>query len=172
MADTNGTAPDWDVFPKMAPYFDKHLLFPLLNNLNDSPEKDKAIFTLLKDSAMVDFLGELDAKIKGADAPTPEYTQKRQAAIDKRESLAQQSEKMLNLLDDEEVINNLRGDKEANFNYLKTTYEVTPEDVAVLYDYGRYLYESGVYDEASNVLQRFRLLVGHLSELLLEAHRI
>lgn len=159
MAETNGTTPDWDVLPKMAPYFDRHLLFPLLNNMEDSPDKDKAIFSLLKDSAMVDYVGDTEARIKGLDAPPPEYAQRRQATLEKRDRLEQQSNKVLDLLDNEEVVNNLRADKEANLKFLETDYAVKPEDIAAVYDYGRFMYESGDYGQASHALQRFRILV-------------
>jgi translation initiation factor 3 subunit E len=161
MAQENGVddPTQWDLLPKMAPYFDRHLLFPLLNDRDPTPDVQKAIFELLKGTNMVDYVGNLDAEIKGLDAPPKEWEAKRQEVMQRKQNLEESTNKIQDILDNPEIVNNLRSDKVANLNYLKENFDVTTESVNALYEYGRFLFEMGDYGNAAQMLQRFRVLV-------------
>jgi translation initiation factor 3 subunit E len=162
MAQENGTddATQWDLLPKMAPYFDRHLLFPLLNDRDDTTDKRKAIFELLKGTNMVDYVGKLDAELNGLDAPPKEWETRRQVVMQRKEALEENTTKIQDVLDNPEIVNNLRSDKVANLNYLKDNHDVTVESVNALYEYGRFMFDMGDYESAAGMLQRFRVLVG------------
>ena len=66
--------------------------------------------------------------------------------------------KLTELLDDQDVLSNLRSDKTANLNYLRETHGVQPEEVSALYTFGQFLYSLGDYGEASDRLFQFRIL--------------
>lgn len=159
----NGTSSlsEWDLFPKMAPYYDRHLLFPLLNDREDSDDVRQAKYELFKDTNMIDFVAGLDQDIKGLDAPAPEWAAKREELIAKEKALSEVAQPVSDAFDNEEVLNNLRSDKEANMEFLKD-FGVTAESVAGLYDLAYFLYNRGSYSEAASMLTQFRTLVSIL----------
>lgn len=164
MAQENGVedTSTGDLLPKMAPFFDRHLLFPLLNDRGDTQDVQQAIFELLKGTNMVDYVGNLEADIKGLDAPPKEWESRRQEVMQKKTSLEEATAKIQDVFDNPEIISNLRSDKVANLNYLKENHGVTIEEVNALYEYGRFLFEMGDYGNAAAMLQRFRVLVSRI----------
>ena len=167
MADTNGangaTTEDivekYDVLPKMIQYLDRHLIFPLLEDRDDTIENKQLKAELLKGTNMFDYLGKLDAEIKGQSQPAKEFAAKREDVIKKRDTLEEQTEKLRGLLEDEAVVSNFRSDKVANLKYLETEHGVQPEMVNALYDFGNFQYSCGEYQQAADVLYQFRVLV-------------
>lgn len=161
MADgVNGTpdAEQYDYLPKMLPYLDRHLIFPLLNDMDESSEVTKMKFELLKETNMTDYVADLDAQIRGVSDRSREYETKRERVLLKRARLEEETEKLRSLLEDQDVVNNLRSDKVANLNYLKESHGVTMEMVNALYDYGQFQYSCGVYQDAALLLYQFRVL--------------
>lgn len=140
------------------------MVFPILMHMADSEdesiESKKMKFALLKNTNMADFVGNLYAEIHGLDEPPAEYTKKREEVLAQREKYEEATSALMDLLDDEAVVGNLRSDKTANLNYLKENHGVTPEMVQALFDYGQFKYNCGLYDEAPDMLYRFRVLVG------------
>lgn len=181
MADgtTNGAngasdAHQYDLLPKMIPYFDRHLLYPLLNDLEDSPEVTRMKFELLKPTNMTDFVGDLDAELNGLPERPQEYVRKREEILKRREQFEEETSKIRGLLEDADVVSNLRSDKVANLNYLKEQHGVTIEMVNALYDFGQFQYNCGDYASAAELLYQFRVLVSlpntdyfHLRHLML-----
>lgn len=161
MADgVNGTpeAEQYDYLPKMIPYLDRHLIFPLLNDMDESDEAVQLKFLLLKETNMTDYVADLDASIRGLSERPKEYEDKREKVLQKRAQLEEETEKLRSLLGDQDVVNNLRSDKVANLNYLKESHGVTIEMVNALYDYGMFQYSCGVYQDAAIILYQFRVL--------------
>ncbi|KAF2155203.1 eukaryotic translation initiation factor 3 subunit E [Myriangium duriaei CBS 260.36] len=169
MADQNGTASDavkdHSILPNLIPHLDRHLVFPLLQFLEDQSEDDepqpelvKLKFELLRQTNMTDFVGDLDAQIRGLDERPAEYTKQREEVLKKRETYQEECSKIQDLLSDESVVNNFRSDKVANLNYLKENHGVTPEMVDALYNFGQFQYSCGDYNSASELLYQFRIL--------------
>lgn len=157
-------AKEHSILPKLIPHLDRHLVFPLLQfleQLDDESVGDitKLKFELLKQTNMTDFVGDLYAQINGLDERPQDYVQKRDEVLSKREQYQEECSKIQDLLADAEVINNLRSDKVANLNYLKETHGVTNEMVDALYHYGQFQYSCGDYNSASELLYQFRILV-------------
>ncbi|KAF2144612.1 uncharacterized protein K452DRAFT_245605 [Aplosporella prunicola CBS 121167] len=164
MADATGdVAAEYDLLPTMIPNLDRHLVFPLIQFVagpeEEQSEQDKKLkYELLKPTNMTDYVGSLHADINGLADPAPEFADKREEVLKKREQFEEDTSKILSLLDDESVVNNLRSDKVANLNYLKDNHGVTNEMVDALYDFGQFQYSCGDYDRASELLYRFRVL--------------
>ncbi|GAM83243.1 hypothetical protein ANO11243_012290 [Dothideomycetidae sp. 11243] len=169
MAEQNGAASDaakdHSILPKLIPHLDRHLVFPLLQFLEDQQEEDepqpdltKLKFELLRQTNMTDFVGDLDAQIQGLDERPAKYTEQREEVLKKRESFQEECSKIQDLLSDESVVNNFRSDKVANLNYLKENHGVTPEMVNALYEFGQFQYSCGDYNSASELLYQFRIL--------------
>jgi hypothetical protein len=170
MAATPDAAKQQSILPTLIPHLDRHLVFPLLQFLEDQEDVDepslehtKLKFELLKHTNMTDFVGDLFAKINNLDEIPEEYAQKREDVLKKREQLQNECSNIQDLLADTEVINNLRSDKVQNLIYLKENHGVTSEMVDALYEFGQFQYSCGDYNSASELLYQFRILVRRAS---------
>ena len=74
--------------------------------------------------------------------------------------------KISGLLDDENVVTNLRSDKQQNLAYLKESHGVDMDMVNQLLEFGQFQYSCGVYPHAAELLYRFRVLVRLLNARL------
>ncbi|KPI35284.1 Eukaryotic translation initiation factor 3 subunit E [Cyphellophora attinorum] len=145
---------------------DRHLIFPLLDHYsrddNISPERRNdlqlAIFQLLKNTNMVDYVTELYDGLEGSKPSAPNFEQKRTEVLSKLSRYEKDTDTLSNLLSDEAVTSQLRSDKVANLKYLEEQHQVTPQMIEDLYSFGRFRYEMGTYGEAADLLYRFRVL--------------
>lgn len=159
-------AKEHSILRNLIPHLDRHLVFPLIQFLEEqgpedeepAPELTQLKFELLKQTNMTDFVGDLYAKINGSDERPQEYVRKREEVLKKRDQLQEECGQIQDLLADPEVINNLRSDKNANLNYLKENHNVTIDMVNALYDFGQFQYSCGDYNSAAELLYQFRIL--------------
>jgi translation initiation factor 3 subunit E len=161
---SGSVAEQYSLLPKLMPNLDRHLLFPLLNfsadeDAEQTPEQKKLLLALLSPTNMTDFVGQLYQDVHGLDEMPAEFTQKREQVLTKRDELEAATAKISELLDDENVVTNLRSDKAQNLQYLKESHGVTLDDVNRLYEFGQFQYSCGVYPHAAELLYRFRVLV-------------
>jgi translation initiation factor 3 subunit E len=162
---TNGEAAfnqsQYDLLPKMIPFLDRHLIYPLVADVDPSAELTKFKFELLKTTNMTDFVGDLDTEIQGLSEVPKEYSRKREEVLAKRAQFEEDTAKIRAVLEDADIVSNLRSDKLANLNYLKE-HGVTEPMVNTLYDYGQFQYDCGAYGSAAELLYQFRVLVSIL----------
>lgn len=160
-------AKQYDILPKLLPNLDRQLVFQLLDFLESeegpSEEITRAKFESLKNTNMVDFVGELDAQLKNLDKRPPEYDRKKEEVLQRRALFEEETSKLTGLLEDSDVTSNLRSDKENNMKYLKEQHGVRIEEVNMLYDYGLFQYQCGDYAHAADLLYMFRILVSNLA---------
>ncbi|CAG8466237.1 10233_t:CDS:2 [Ambispora leptoticha] len=154
---------EYDLIPRMIPYLDRHLVFPLLEFLslnNIYPEEDllRAKFELLKETNMVDFISGLYKDINKTDEIPQEFTIKRQEVLQTLENLQTESQKVLDIIENPEVIAALRQDKLQNLHFLKEKYGLTEEMVNTLYQSGQFQYNCGNYGGAADMLYHYRVL--------------
>lgn len=154
--------PEYDLLPRLIPYLDRHLVFPLLEFSAGTDEEDteitRAKYELLKHTNMTDYVANLWKEINNSDTIPDEFVKKREKVLAKLEHYQVQSEKITELLQDEEVVGNLRSDKAANLRFLEEQHGVTNDMVNSLYDYGRFQYSCGSYGNAAELLYQFRVL--------------
>ncbi|KAJ5541311.1 Eukaryotic translation initiation factor 3 subunit E [Penicillium frequentans] len=155
-------APETDLLPRLIPYLDRHLVFPLLEFSAGNDEEDseviRAKYELLKHTNMTDYVANLWKEINNSDSIPEEFVKKREEVLAKLQHYESQVEKITELLQDEEVVGNLRSDKAANLRFLEEQHGVTTEMVDGLYDYGRFQYSCGSYGNAAELLYQFRVL--------------
>ncbi|KAJ5601615.1 hypothetical protein N7510_011149 [Penicillium lagena] len=155
-------ANQYDLLPRLIPYLDRHLVFPLLEFSADTDEEDKELtrakYELLKHTNMTDYVANLWQEINDSDSIPDEFVKKREEVLAKLQHYQEQSEKITELLQDEDVVGNLRSDKAANLRFLEEQHGVTNEMVNSLYDYGRFQYSCGSYGNAAELLYQFRVL--------------
>jgi hypothetical protein len=161
---SGSVAEQYSLLPRLMPNLDRHLLFPLLNFSSDddadqTPEQKQLLLALLSPTNMTDFVGQLHQDVHGLDDVPAEFAQKREQVLSKRDELEAATAKISELLDDENVVTNLRSDKAQNLQYLQDSHGVTLDDVNRLYEFGQFQYSCGVYPHAAELLYRFRVLV-------------
>ena len=83
-------ADQYDYLPKMIPYLDRHLVYPLLNDMDPSPEITRMKFELLKETNMTDYVADLDAELRGKSDRPKEYEEKREKVLQKRAELEEE----------------------------------------------------------------------------------
>jgi translation initiation factor 3 subunit E len=147
-----------DLLPKMIPFLDRHLIFPLVADRERTPEVVKFLYSLLKPTYMTDYVGRLHKEMENLEDTPAQYDDLRDDVLKKKEEIEEKTAKIREVLANEEIIGNLRSDKISNMNYLKE-YGVTEETVADLWDYGQFHYNCGNYQDAAQALQGFRVLV-------------
>ncbi|KAH7138168.1 eukaryotic translation initiation factor-like protein 3 subunit E [Dendryphion nanum] len=162
-ASEGGIAEKYSLLPKFLPHLDRQLIYPLLNfpddeNVEKPLSQKKLLLELLQPTNMTDFVGELHREVHGLDEVPDEYRKKRDQVFKKRDELEQETAKISALLDDENVVTNLRSDKVQNLQYLKESHGVTVEMVNQLYEFGQFKYSYGDYGHAAELLYRFRVL--------------
>jgi len=158
-------AKQYNLLPHMIPHLDRHLVFPLLNFIEEeTPEEEDTSeitqmkYNLLKQTNMSDFVGDLYAQINNQSERPAEFAQKREEVLEKRSKFEEETEKIQGLLADAEVVGNLRSDKESNMRYLKDNHGVTGPMVEQLYDFGQFQYSCGDYHSAAELLYQYRIL--------------
>lgn len=149
----------YDLLPKMIPYLDRHLVYPLVNDRPDTDENRKLRFELLKTTNMFDFLADLDMDIRNTNTKSPEYAKKREETLAKGEQFQEDTQVLRELLTNEAVVANFRSNKDDNLEYLEKDHQVTAEMVDKLYEYGQWRYSCGNYPDAAELLYQFRVLV-------------
>ncbi|KAI7003278.1 Eukaryotic translation initiation factor 3 subunit [Hortaea werneckii] len=149
----------------MIPQLDRHLVFPLLNFLEEETPEDEPTteitqlkYSLLKSTNMQDFVGDLYAQLHNLSERPSEYADKREQVLSKREKYEEETGKLQDLLADTEVVGNLRSDKEGNMAYLQSNHGVTRQMVEQLYEFGQFQYSCGDYNSASELLYQYRIL--------------
>ena len=89
MADNKADiAKEHSLLPKLIPHLDRHLVFPLLNFLEEETPEDQSIdditqakYALLKETNMSDFVGDLYATINNLPERPAEYSSSRAATV-------------------------------------------------------------------------------------------
>lgn len=156
-------AEQYDLLPKLIPHLDRHLIFPLLEFLSGQEEEGsmeitKSKFELLKHTNMTDYVANLWQELNDSDDTPEEFIKKREEVLQRLEIFAEETSHIDDLLNDESVVSNLRSDKVANLKFLEQQHGVTIEMVDMLYDYGRFQYSCGSYQNAAHLLDQFRIL--------------
>ncbi|EEP82587.1 conserved hypothetical protein [Uncinocarpus reesii 1704] len=156
---------EYDLLPKLIPYLDRHLVFPLLEFASSQEENDEAIdeitkskYELLKQTNMTDYVANLWQEINDSDTIPQEFIKKREEVVQRLQQYVEESSKITELLQDDNVVGNLRSDKAANLKFLEEQHGATIDMVNILYDYGRFQYSCGSYGNAAELLYQFRVL--------------
>ncbi|KZT00425.1 eukaryotic translation initiation factor 3 subunit 6 [Laetiporus sulphureus 93-53] len=154
---------EYDLTRTVIPYCDRHLVFPLLAHLVESelfPVEDvqAAQYELAKETNMVDYAVSLFQQLYPDQEVPEEFAEKREKAVSTNERLQLEAQAVLNVIENPEVAQSLRQDKNQNLHYLKDHYGVTLEQINALYNFGQFQYTYGNYSGAADYLYHFRVL--------------
>eukprot|EP00287_Rhodomonas_sp_CCMP768_P009135 CAMPEP_0196723696 /NCGR_PEP_ID=MMETSP1091-20130531/5763_1 /TAXON_ID=302021 /ORGANISM="Rhodomonas sp., Strain CCMP768" /LENGTH=453 /DNA_ID=CAMNT_0042065683 /DNA_START=9 /DNA_END=1370 /DNA_ORIENTATION=- len=153
---------EYDLLPKIAPYLDKHLLFPLLENVQKKeiyPEEQvvKYQLELLKKTKLVDFaMDKYKLLHKTEDVPDELKDQRQQVVLQLKE-LKADCKQLLTMLEDSSLVKpqKVPGEKaeKNNQNYRDTLvmlaekHNILPDHVESLYKYAKLHFECGNYGQ-------------------------
>lgn len=130
---------EYDLIFKLAPHLDRHMIFPLLEfsasqlvdeesgEVKDAAkarEITQAKYALLKKTDMTDYVANLYCELAGLKEPPAEFAERRQKVFSQLEKYEQETSKITELLERDDVVNNLRSDKVANLEFLKREHDV------------------------------------------------
>ncbi|CCM05430.1 uncharacterized protein FIBRA_07647 [Fibroporia radiculosa] len=107
---------------------------------------------------MVDYAVGLFQQLHPDNEVPEEFAGKREKAVSTNERLQQEAQAVLNVIENPEVAQSLRQDKNQNLQYLREHYNVTLEQINALYNFGQFQYTYGNYSGAADYLYHFRVL--------------
>jgi len=157
---------EFDLTAQLGQYLDKHLVFPLLEFISvqkiyNEEEMLSGKLDLLKSTNMVDFAMDVH-KTLYPDLEVPKgLTEKRRDVVDELKRLQEQTEQIIKIFEDEEVIKMIQSSRDGRvlFDSLSKTYGFQPEMVDTLYKYAKFQYECGNYSGAAEYLYFCRVLL-------------
>ncbi|KAF8266298.1 eIF3 subunit 6 N terminal domain-containing protein [Lactarius quietus] len=154
---------EYDLTNTIIPYLDRHLVFPLLTHLHESGlfSQDQvavAQYELAKGTNMVDYIVSLYEQLNPDSEVPDEFAAKREKAVAINEQLQQEAKAVLDVIENPDVAQALRQDKNQNLAYLKDNYDLTLEQITALYNFGKFQYTYGNYSGAADYLYHFRVL--------------
>ncbi len=135
----SGNVAEYDLMLKLAPHLDRHMIFPLLEfnagQLVDEESGDvkdeakareitQAKYALLKKTDMTDYVANLYCELEGLNEPPAEFADKKNKVFGQLQKYEQETSKIIELLERDDVVNNLRSDKVANLEFLKREHDV------------------------------------------------
>ncbi|KAH9015293.1 eukaryotic translation initiation factor 3 subunit 6 [Lactarius hengduanensis] len=154
---------EYDLTKTIIPYLDRHLAFPLLTHLLESglfaqDQVEAAQYELAKGTNMVDYIVSLYEQLNPDSEVPEEFAAKRDQAVAINEQLQQEAKAVLDVIENPDVAQALRQDKNQNLAYLKDNYDLTLEQITALYNFGKFQYTYGNYSGAADYLYHFRVL--------------
>ncbi|KAI8467299.1 MAG: eukaryotic initiation factor [Monoraphidium minutum] len=148
----------------LSKYLDRHLIFPLLEFLQDKgiyAEDDllKAKIALLQKTNMVDFAMDIHKDLYQTEDVPADMTERRGEVVSRLRHLQKAVDPIIACLSNQNVIRNFRQDRSFNLQFLKEEFDIGPEQIDALYQYAKFQFDCGNYSSASELLQAYRPLV-------------
>ncbi|KAF7768696.1 hypothetical protein Agabi119p4_7939 [Agaricus bisporus var. burnettii] len=152
-----------DLSKRIIAYLDRHLSFPLLTHLVEThlfpaEQVTQAQYELARGTNMFDYAVTLFQQIHPDQQVPPEFEEKKQNAVSTHERLQQEALAVLNVIENPDVAQALRQDKNQNLQFLKDNYNLTLAQITALYNFGQFQYSYGNYSGAADYLYHFRVL--------------
>eukprot|EP00195_Chlamydomonas_chlamydogama_P011425 CAMPEP_0202902852 /NCGR_PEP_ID=MMETSP1392-20130828/17255_1 /ASSEMBLY_ACC=CAM_ASM_000868 /TAXON_ID=225041 /ORGANISM="Chlamydomonas chlamydogama, Strain SAG 11-48b" /LENGTH=422 /DNA_ID=CAMNT_0049589665 /DNA_START=36 /DNA_END=1304 /DNA_ORIENTATION=- len=154
---------EYELSPVLSKYLDKHLVFPLLEFLQEKglyDENDilKSKLHLLKNTNMVDFAMDIHKALHGTDDVPQSMKDHRSEVVARLRQLQHDVDPIIKCLENPNVVRNFRQDKAFNLQFLQDDYQIGPEHVEALYQYAKFQFDCGNYTLAAELLQPYRTL--------------
>uniref|UniRef100_A0A0N4ZU67 Eukaryotic translation initiation factor 3 subunit E n=1 Tax=Parastrongyloides trichosuri TaxID=131310 RepID=A0A0N4ZU67_PARTI len=156
---------DFDLTHRMTPFFDVHLVIPLLEFIEARKiySKDSLVEVqrnVLIKTNMIDSLIETYSKDKVPD----DLIKRKDEILAQRNKLKEEAEEILTILEKPEVKELIENKSERESGaklteLLSTKHGFKPEMLDTLFKYAKFLYECGNYNISANMLMYYRTLV-------------
>lgn len=163
MSLADGEQANYDLTPTVSRYLDRHLVFPLLEFLDGKQiysETDllKAKLDLLDKTNMVDFAMDIYKNLHNVEDAPAEMKVQRDVVVQRLNQLKSDAAPLLNVIENPELLQRLRQDKNLTMHYLQDSHEVTPASLEALFKYAKFQFECGNYAGAAEYLYHYRNL--------------
>eukprot|EP00744_Colponema_vietnamica_P000908 GILI01001566.1.p1 GENE.GILI01001566.1~~GILI01001566.1.p1 ORF type:complete len:448 (+),score=176.44 GILI01001566.1:89-1432(+) len=163
MTTVNLPAKNYDLTRTISQYLDRHLVAPLLEHfqtieLYSKDEILKAKIDLISNTCMLDFATDLYKELHNTDTVPAELKQRRDKVVADLQRYKREMSEILKVIDNDELVKQLRAEKLFNLSYLAENFQITPEMVDSLYHYARFQFDCGNYLGAAECLYNFRAL--------------
>ncbi|UJR30073.1 hypothetical protein I4U23_017617 [Adineta vaga] len=159
---------EYDLTAKLGRYFDRHLVFPLLEfltdrNIFDEKEILQAKYDLLQHTTMVDFQLDIYKKLHPEGEEPKELIDKREGIVARFNELSEAVQRLLDAAVTEDaarLIENQRNtDSTLVLDFLQKKFGIERTMVDDLHTFARYVYDCGDYSRAAANLGLYRALV-------------
>eukprot|EP00270_Netrium_digitus_P021589 TRINITY_DN930_c0_g1_i1.p1 TRINITY_DN930_c0_g1~~TRINITY_DN930_c0_g1_i1.p1 ORF type:complete len:458 (-),score=150.82 TRINITY_DN930_c0_g1_i1:108-1430(-) len=153
----------YDLTPSVSPCLDRHLVFPLLEFLQDRqiyPENEilKAKIELLGKTNMVDYAMDIHRSLYHTEDVPQTMVERRAEVVGRLKSLEEGAASLITFLQNPQLVQELRQDKQFNLHMLQDKYNIGTEQIEALYQYAKFQFECGNYSGAADFLYQYRLL--------------
>lgn len=153
----------YDLTPRIAPNLDRHLVFPLLEFLQERqlhPDEQilKAKIELLNKTNMVDYAMDIHKNLYHTEDVPQDMIERRVEVVARLKSLEEAAAPLVSFLQNPNAVQELRGDRLSNLQMLHDRYKIGPDQIEALYQYAKFQFECGNYSGASDYLYQYRAL--------------
>ncbi|KAL6639557.1 hypothetical protein ACP70R_023287 [Stipagrostis hirtigluma subsp. patula] len=152
-----------DLTAIIAPQLDRHLVFPVLEFLQErglysEQEILEAKLRLLGGTNMVDYAMDIHSSLRGADAVPTGMASRRAEVVARLRSLEETAAPLVAFLQDPQLVRELRPDRQYNVHMLQGRFQIGPDQIEALYQYAKFQFECGNYSGAADYLSQYRAL--------------
>ena len=153
----------YELSPVLSKYLDRHLIFPLLEFLQEKGIYDetdilRSKLALLDKTNMVDFAMDIYKALNDTDDVPPEMKDHRSQVVSRLRQLQGDTEKIISCLQNPGVVKMFRQDKSFNLQFLQEEFDIGADQVEALYQYAKFQFDCGNYSLAAELLQSYRML--------------
>ncbi|XP_054790638.1 eukaryotic translation initiation factor 3 subunit E-like [Prosopis cineraria] len=154
---------NYDLTPRIAPHLDRHLVFPLLEFLQERQlyENDqilKAKIELLNKTNMVDYAMDIHKSLYHTEDVPQEMVDMRAEVVARLKAQEEAAAPLVAFLQNASAVQDLKADKQYNLQMLNDRYQIGPEQIEALYQYAKFQFECGNYSGAADYLYQYRAL--------------
>ncbi|KAJ7525811.1 hypothetical protein O6H91_17G067800 [Diphasiastrum complanatum] len=153
----------YDLTLTIAPYLDRHLVFPLLEFLQEKQLYTddhilKAKIDLLAKTNMVDYAVDIYKSLYHTEYPLQEMLDRRTEVMDRLKYLEELAAPLVSFLQNPALVQELRPDKQYNLQMLHDRFQIRSEQIEALYQFAKFQFECGNYSGAGDFLYQYRTL--------------
>jgi translation initiation factor 3 subunit E len=154
---------EYDLTPRIAPHLDRHLVFPLLEFLQERnlyPDEQilKSKIELLNNTNMVDYAMDIHKTLYRTDDVPQDMVDRRTEVVGRLKALEEAAAPIVGFLQNPSAVQELRSDKHYNLQMLRERYQIGPDQIVALYQYAKFQFECGNYSGAADYLYQYRAL--------------
>ncbi|KAJ6790744.1 eukaryotic translation initiation factor 3 subunit E [Iris pallida] len=154
---------EYDLTPRISLHLDRHLVFPLLEFLQERElYNDSAILgakiELLSKTNMVDYAMDIHKSRFNTDDVPQDMIERRNEVVSRLKSLEEKAAPLIMFLQNAALVSELRADRQYNLQMLSDRYQIGSEQIEALYQFAKFQFECGNYSGAADFLYQYRAL--------------
>ncbi|KAH7557266.1 hypothetical protein JRO89_XS11G0091500 [Xanthoceras sorbifolium] len=154
---------EYDLTQRIAPQLDRHLVFPLLEFLQERtlyPDEQilKSKIELLNKTNMVDYAMDIHKSLYHTEDVPQDMVERRAEVVARLKSLEEAAAPLVSFLQNASAVQELRADRQYNLQMLNDRYQIGPDQIEALYQYAKFQFECGNYSGAADYLYQYGAL--------------